>query len=77
VNTILQEVSGDQKRSLGITCNVCTYVGTLSIPEQGEWHEAFAKPVRIVSHASLLRALERRQVSVSESGVKRHRRNHA
>lgn len=72
---LAQELAEDQR--LGSSCHICTYVRALPRDQQEEWHRELAKPAAVVSHTSVLRALQRRQVEVSESGVKRHRRNHA
>jgi hypothetical protein len=68
---------GGGRARLGNSCHICTWVKAQPIPVQEEWHTELAKPAEVVSHMSVLRALERRGVDVIESGVKRHRRNHA
>jgi hypothetical protein len=75
VTTLAQELAEDQR--LGSSCHICAFTRSLPVAEQSEWHTELSKPADIVSHMSILRALQRRQVEVSESSVKRHRRNHA
>ncbi|HET7070144.1 MAG TPA: hypothetical protein VFI40_04925 [Nocardioides sp.] len=70
-----QELAEDQR--LGTSCLLCSFVARQPRAEEEEWHTALAQPVTVVSHASILRALHRRGVAITEGSVKRHRRNHA
>ena len=75
MTSLAQELADDQR--LGSSCLLCTYIRSLPVGDQAEWHAELARPATVVSHASVLRALEKRGVAITESSVKRHRRHHA
>lgn len=75
MSALAQELAEDQR--LGSSCHICTWIKTRPVVEQAEWHAELAKPATVVSHMSVQRALERRGLTVGDTSVKRHRRNHA
>lgn len=61
----------------GNACKVCSYLSRLPISEADEWDEELARPVAVVGNTTVVNALARRGVSVTESAVRRHRVRHA
>lgn len=59
----------------GRPCQVCLYLNRLPEGQQAEWRRHFRNPA--ISHSARYRALTKRGVLTSVSGVKRHGRNHA
>jgi hypothetical protein len=58
-------------------CKVCRYLAGLTPAAREEWQREMALTTTEVAHTAIVAALRRRAVSVGESSVKRHRRNHA
>lgn len=74
MSNLAEELAADQPVS---RCRICAWIADQPAEIQQEWHTALAKPAKVTSHASILRALLKRKVETSEGGVKRHRRYHA
>jgi hypothetical protein len=72
--TLAAELAADRPAP---ACVICSFLTTLPEDDAAEWRVELRKPVTLVSHTSVLRALLRRDVSITESSVKRHRRLHA
>lgn len=56
-------------------CKLCTFLATS--PEAEEWKTELALPPEVVSHEAVVRALASRNIEVTTSSVKRHRKNHS
>ena len=70
---ILEELRADQARG-GQVCKTCTFITSQPAEEQHVWREAFAD--RSFSTASLARAIQKRDVTITESAVYTHRAKH-
>jgi len=57
-------------------CKICAYLDGRPIEEVAEWQKALALGVDEVSHVKVVASLKSRGVTVTESSVRRHRRNH-
>jgi hypothetical protein len=68
---LFTELADDQ----AISCLVCQYLHLLGPAEQVEWNDAFQSSSKVISNASLWRALDRRKVGGGITSVGRHRRN--
>lgn len=67
------ELAGETRAG---ACKVCTYLFTLEPAARLEWQAELALPKETISHASVVTALKRRNVSIEEASVRRHRINH-
>ena len=65
------------RESKGGACKVCTFLSRLDPATRAEWEREIALPVETISHAAIVVAMKRRNVSIEEASVRRHRRNHA
>ena len=68
-----EELLGDSNRR---ACKLCTFLSRLPAGEREEWEREIALPMTTISHAAIVVALKRRQVSIEEASVRRHRSNH-
>lgn len=57
-------------------CKVCAFLTTLPPAQAQEWQDEMRLPVTVISHMSVMRALGRRDVDITEASVRRHRRHH-
>lgn len=57
-------------------CVLCSYLDGLDPAAAAEWRSELAQPVRVVGHTAVVNALARRNVRVSETSIRRHRRRH-
>lgn len=73
MSSLAEELAADQAVS---SCKLCAFIDGRPPEERAEWHAQLSRPANVVSHASVLRALSRRGLSIGESSVKRHRRLH-
>lgn len=55
-------------------CKLCDFLDGLAPSEAYTWQLELALPTRIIGHASVAEALKRRDVDISESSVRRHRK---
>lgn len=55
------------------TCKLCTWLASLSTKEQAEWDAAIRD--RTFTHASIFRALARRNSNVTKGSIESHRAN--
>lgn len=72
-------MKGTLREELAATvgCKVCAYLRDLAPSEVAEWQGALASPVSEIANMSVVRALKRRGVDLTEAAVRRHRSNHA
>lgn len=68
------DLHGELRRQPATACKLCRYLSGLAPDERTEWEHELALPD--VPSPAIVRALERREVYMGESSVKRHRKNH-
>lgn len=68
-----QELAADSAAK----CKLCAYLDTLPFPEADTWDSELAKPLTAVGNTAVVRALGRRGIVLTESGVRRHRSKHS
>lgn len=57
-------------------CRICAYLQTLPLADEVEWTRELSLPVTVVGNSKVVEALYRRGVTIDETSVRRHRRNH-
>lgn len=57
-------------------CKVCSFLRTVRPEHAAQWQEEMGHPIQVISHIAVVEALRSRGLSVSETSVRRHRRNH-
>jgi hypothetical protein len=62
--------------TVGRSCRLCAFLDSMPPDVRRAWQTELALPVTIVGHTSVLNALRKRGVSVSDASVRRHRSNH-
>jgi len=58
-------------------CRLCQFLRSLSLIEAAEWKAELREPVSVIAHVSVVNALARRGVDITETSVRRHRARHA
>lgn len=71
--SLKDELDGDVSEPKTL-CRVCNFIKEQPAAEQVEWHDEMKNPAR--SYAVLQRAIARRGVAISDSSMKRHRKEH-
>lgn len=61
----------------GNPCKLCAFLSPLTESSRAQWVAELARPVNEVGNMSVVRALHRRNFSITERSVRRHRENHA
>jgi len=74
MSSLAEELAAD--RPVYTSCSLCTWISLQPEQTQREWHVELAKPVKVVSHESVRRALGRRGLTIGSSSIKRHRYSH-
>jgi hypothetical protein len=67
------ELLGESK---GGACKVCTFLARLDPASRAEWQREIAMPITDITHTAIVVALKRRNISIEEASVRRHRANH-
>jgi len=71
VTNLRDELSADQGKPT--QCCLCKWIGVLAPKERAEWSEVMAD--RAYTHASIHRALIRREAAIPRGSVENHRVN--
>jgi hypothetical protein len=58
-------------------CRICVFLSTLPTVVRAEWEMELAYPVTDVGNSAVVAALFRRGITIDETSVRRHRRNHS
>ena len=58
-------------------CRLCQFLRTLESPDADEWRAVLREPVSVIAHTSVVTALTRRGVDITETSVRRHRARHS
>jgi hypothetical protein len=70
--SIFDELTGGSTAS----CKICAYLDGRPVDEVTEFQRAMALPIDEVSNQRVVEVLKTRGVTITESSVRRHRRNH-
>lgn len=70
--SIFDELTGGSTAA----CKICAYLDARPVIEVADFQKAMALPVDEVSNMRVVEVLKTRGVTITESSVRRHRRNH-
>lgn len=72
----MNDITAELHQATYVSCRVCRFLASLPVGERAAWIEAMASPRHLVSHSAIRRTLAKRDVSINESSVRRHRLMH-